>query len=932
MRIDLPADYSVMRCLFRASACQASAIAAICLAAAWLVVDRHEGGGAHVQEAAIAGAVAALGVLLVRLARRRRLEESLFSIAQGVSAATSDDFFRTLVAHIARAIKVDCGFVTEIVADEPARVRLVAAFGMEGIVENAEYDVAGTACESVLAGGPGTFPSGVTKRFPGAAGLKALAAEAYVGLPLRDAQGRVLGTIGVIHRRRLPDPALAESVLQIFASRAASELERKHSEDRLRLSEGRTRQMFDGALDAVVMMDASGAISGWNRQAEAIFGWSREEALGRNLAATIIPAEHREAHARGLERYRRTGSGPALNRRVEMTALRRDGAVFPVELTIAALESKDGPSFSAFVRDITERRRFEEQLAKQIADLKESRDHIEAQAQLLARQTEDLAEARDKAVESTRAKSAFLAMMSHEIRTPMNGVIGMTGLLRGTPLNPEQQSYVRTIEASGEALLSIINDILDFSKIEAGRLTLETIEFDPRAVVAQVVELLAEKAQGKGLELHAYEEPDLPGRVAGDAGRLRQVLLNLVSNSIKFTETGEVVVISSLAESAGGDAVIRFEVRDSGIGIPVDARASLFDSFSQADTSTTRKYGGTGLGLAISKRLVALLGGEIGFESSPRRGTTFWFTARLARREEPAGFACRGDAESFLGYRALVIEPNAPVRGLLARKLASWGIAADAVGGASEAVAAMSAAQANARVYHVVVANEPAARRSEEVVDAAIGAAAAAAGAAIVLLRPFGQPAPDETRLRARGVVAALTKPVREERLFAAMRTALRVPDADAGGATPAADRAVREAAPEAGGGIASRESIRLLVVEDNAVNRKVASALLRRLGYHADFACNGLEALRAAESTPYDAILMDCQMPEMDGYEATARIRAFPGAAARIPIIAMTASAMHGDRERCLAAGMSDYVSKPIRVEDLGATLARWLGSAARG
>ncbi len=771
------ADQSRMGSLFQWGSAKARAVAAVCLRTARI------GGGS------------------------RRLKESLLTIAQGVSAATSDDFFRTLVTHIARAIEADCGFVTEIVPNAPSRVRLVAAFGMDGVPAGVEYEIGGTACGSVLNGGANVFPEGVTKRFPEAVALKALGAEAYVGFPLRDAAGRVMGGIGVIHRRRLPDPAFAASVLQIFATRAASELER---------------------------------------------------------------------------------------------------------------------------------RRFEEKLAKQIADLEASHDHIEEQAQLLARQTADLADARDKAVESTRAKSAFLAMMSHEIRTPMNGVIGMAGLLRGTPLNPEQHSYVRTIEASGDALLSIINDILDFSKIEAGRLTLETIEFDPRAVVTQVVELLSEKAHGKGLELCAHEEADVPSRVAGDAGRLRQVLLNLVSNSIKFTEKGEVVVTTSLAEAAHGEVVVRFEVRDTGIGIPLEARSTLFESFSQADTSTTRKYGGTGLGLAISKRLVGLLGGEIGFDGATGRGTTFWFTVRLARREEPAGLPSRGDAESFASYRALIVDRNAAVRRLLAKKLASWGMTADVIGGVAEAAAMTEAARASGRAYHVVVVNASGANgagyRSDELVDGSICAAAAASTTAILLVRPFGEREPDEKSLRACGVVATITKPIREEPLLVALRKALKMPGADGSGESPAAGSIARAASPEFAVNTAARDSIRLLVVEDNAVNRKVASALLRRLGYRAEFACNGLEALREVESTQYDAILMDCQMPEMDGYEATARIRAFPGAAARTPIIAMTASAMHGDRERCLAAGMDDYVSKPIRIEDLGAAIARWVGSAARG
>ena len=655
----------------------------------------------------------------------------------------------------------------------------------------------------------------------------------------------------------------------------------------LEASERRYHQILESALDAFVGMDSSGLITDWNAQAEATFGWLRSEAMGQMLSQTIIPESYRDAHERGLRHFLASGEGPVLNKRIEITGLHRDGREFPVELTISAMGRGGTHRFAAFARDITERKRSEQELLA----------------------------AKEAAEQSNQAKSEFLANMSHEIRTPMNGILGMTELVLDTVLTVEQRDHLGLVRLSAESLLLIINDILDFSKIEAGKMELELIPFDLRESLGETMMALSFRAHQKGLELVYEVQPDVPEALLGDPGRIRQVLVNLIGNAIKFTEHGEIFVRVDEPSPGSATTTLHFAVKDTGVGIPVEKQEKIFEAFSQADGSMTRKYGGTGLGLTISVRLVEMMGGRVWLESEPGQGSTFHFTVQLAVHDTASARPIPLQPEQLRDLHALIVDDNLTNRRVLHGMLTRWGMRPTSVEGGRAALQALEIAKSTGHPFPLILLDGQMPDMDGFALAEQIQKDPGLLAVTIMMLTSAGHLG-DAARCRELGISAYLVKPIRQTELLDGICQVLN--KVSTAKSIPLVTRhTLRE----------NKHRSRVLLAEDNAVNRTLAVRLLEKLGYSVIAAGNGAEAVEAFENNLFDVVLMDIQMPVMDGFEATAVIRTKEKlTGGHIPIIAMTAHALKGDQERCISAGMDGYVSKPIRTSELFSTIESML------
>lgn len=670
-------------------------------------------------------------------------------------------------------------------------------------------------------------------------------------------------------RKRTAELAKANEFLE------AEIAERKVVELALSQKERFFRELFENGQGLISTHTMDGTLLTVNPAAAASLGYVPEEMVGKNLAEFLTESERVN-----IGYYlRAVGTKTGVNGLMKVQTRSGDQRTWSYRNARIDLDGKS-QFVLGYAQDITELKKAETELER----------------------------ARDLALESARLKSEFLANMSHEIRTPMNGVIGMCGLLLDTDLTPEQRDYAETIHFSGDSLLTIINDILDFSKIEAGKLQFEILDFDLCSTVESTVELLAERALDKKIELASVVHSNLPIALRGDAGRLRQVLTNLIGNAVKFTEHGEVVVRATRESETLSHVVVRFSVTDSGIGIDRAAQKNLFQAFTQADGSTTRKFGGTGLGLAISKQLVEMMGGEIGVESEPGKGSTFWFTATLEKQVDVAPAAI--DLAPIQTKHVLVVDSNNSNRDIVVHYLDSWHVM---VSGASSAAEALKLLAAKGARFDAVIMDHAFSQGDARDLLSTIRTDLRYTEVKVILMTPYNHRVDPETATR---ISAYVTKPVRKSQLLHGILRTL-APES-------LTEKEVTESLALLAAKPGKTSSKLILLAEDNVVNQKVAIRQLKKLGYRADAVANGREVLEALQRIKYDVILMDCQMPEMDGYETTAEIRLQEGPISEIPIIALTANALRGDRDKCVAAGMDDYISKPVQIDDLAAALNR--------
>lgn len=771
---------------------------------------------------------------------------------------------------------------------------------------------------------------------PGAGGIMARhLLPAAFGLPIVLGGLRVIGEhfgwfppdFGLFLIIMLMIPALFWVIWGTSYQMGRMDTARRLAGEALRDSAERTRSIIDRAYDAFVAVDINGRITDWNRQAEATFGWKRSQVLGRPLAETIIPSELRAAHAAGFDRHRHGDmDSTMLNKRVELRAVHRDGHEFPIELAMFPVGHGDNIALCAFIQDISVRKEHEEEINCLNKALLEQITEAAVKNESLEHLTAELRVARDQAVDTARVKSEFIASVSHEIRTPLSSIIGMTELLLDTPLDKDQERIASTIYSSGTNLLAIINDILDFAKMDARKIELHFEQFSLVELVEEVGQLLATQARSKHLSFITFVDPSIPDRLKGDANRLRQILINLAGNAVKFTESGSVTVFIEPGNISEESVEIRARVSDTGIGISTQALNELFKPFSQAPSK--RQYGGTGLGLSICKNLIELMDGRVGVESTPGSGSTFWFSVELERAREHEASIGPLLTHSLRGHAVVLLSPDNVLKEVFLKQVKAFGGTIEHYTSHEEAYKAIFKLE-NATHKTLVIDSDWGHDKTCDFISV-LADEPQLRGTSVVILTAVETRAAISDFINS-GATCILFKPFTRNEFVSAIKGRLTLPQL-------IDDKSDKDMSMFSVSGYSpppssiAQDMPLVLLAEDNPALRELTCRQLKKLGYSIHCVADGAEAIKASQTHKYDLILMDCQMPNVDGFESTRQIRMNEeGTKRHTPVIALTASVLPEDRDKCFAAGMDEFLMKPVGIDDIRSLLKRWLGDAAQ-